>query len=120
MFVSLLFPSFSNSLQVRLGNPDLNDMQGVVFRNIKKGLIHPNFNFNSVNAYFDVAIIEMDEPVEYSATIGPICFPHITRSHEEKQFDNWGAIVTGWGSQQRFGESSPQLRQTQVVIYPQR
>ena len=34
---------------------------------------HPNYTQSKV--YFDVAIIEMDKPVEFSFTIHPICLP---------------------------------------------
>ncbi len=47
--------------------------------------------------YNDVAILTMDKPVEFSATIAPVCLPSVDT---KDLFVDKEAVVVGWGALQ--------------------
>ncbi|KAM5222732.1 suppressor of tumorigenicity 14 protein [Hipposideros larvatus] len=64
---------------------------GVQERKLKRIISHPNFNDFTYD--YDIALLELEEPVEYSSTVRPICLPDTSHS-----FPPGKAIwVTGWG-----------------------
>lgn len=64
---------------------------GVQERKLKRIISHPFFNDFTYD--YDIAVLELEQPVEYSSTVRPICLPAASHS-----FPAGKAIwVTGWG-----------------------
>ncbi|XP_053515462.1 suppressor of tumorigenicity 14 protein isoform X2 [Artibeus jamaicensis] len=65
--------------------------EGVQERGLKRIISHPSFNDFTYD--YDIAVLELEQPVEYSNTVRPICLPSSTHV-----FPVGKAIwVTGWG-----------------------
>ncbi|KAF6083139.1 ST14 transmembrane serine protease matriptase [Phyllostomus discolor] len=65
--------------------------EGVQERGLKRIISHPSFNDFTYD--YDIAVLELERPVEYSSTVRPICLPAATHV-----FPVGKAIwVTGWG-----------------------
>ncbi|XP_036894097.1 suppressor of tumorigenicity 14 protein isoform X1 [Sturnira hondurensis] len=65
--------------------------EGVQERGLKRIISHPSFNDFTFD--YDIAVLELERPVEYSSTVRPICLPAATHV-----FPVGKAIwVTGWG-----------------------
>ncbi|KAG8523248.1 Suppressor of tumorigenicity 14 protein [Galemys pyrenaicus] len=64
---------------------------GVQERGLKRIIRHASFNDFTFD--YDIALLELEKPVEYSSTVRPICLPDTSHS-----FPTGKAIwVTGWG-----------------------
>ena len=65
-------------------------------RTIKQAIKHPDYD--SINAYFDVALIELEESLPIAdPRVSPICLP--TNSNKDVNFrKHQAATLTGWGS----------------------
>lgn len=71
---------------------------GVQECKLKRIISHPNFNDFTYD--YDIALLELEQPVEYSSTVRPICLPDTSHS-----FPPGKAIwVTGWGHTYEGGE----------------
>lgn len=71
---------------------------GVQERKLKQIISHPSFNDFTYD--YDIALLELEQPVEYSATVRPICLPDTSHT-----FPAGKAIwVTGWGHTYEGGE----------------
>lgn len=76
---------------------------GVQERGLQRIITHPFFNDFTYD--YDIALLQLDRPVEYSATIRPICLPAADHT-----FPTGKAIwVTGWGHTQEAGEWGPRV-----------
>ena len=86
-------------------------------RKIVRSFIHPDYDTNHV--YYDIALIEMDQAVEFDAGVHPICLPEeATRDVDKRRNDL--ATLTGWGTSSRSDEeASSKLRVTQLSIFSQ-
>lgn len=62
----------------------------------------------------DIAIIELKEPVEWSAKVRPVCLPSPEDYHKTKA-DLWG-FVSGFGINSTTGHKSEDLRYTSLKI----
>ena len=70
------------------------------------------------NAYYDVAIIEMDVTVEFNNFVYPICIPEKEREIDNRVND--GASLAGWGTTEKFdGETSTVLKETKMNVFSQ-
>lgn len=71
---------------------------GVQEHELRRIISHPSFNDFTFD--YDIALLELKKPAEYSATVRPICLPDTTHV-----FPAGKAIwVTGWGHTQEGGE----------------
>lgn len=71
---------------------------GVQELGLKRIISHPYFNDFTFD--YDIALLELEKPAEYSSTVRPICLPETSHS-----FPAGKAIwVTGWGHTQEGGE----------------
>ena len=69
-------------------------------------------------AYYDVAIIEMDEAVELNNFVYPICIPEISRNVDYRQ--GAGASMAGWGATEKSnGQPVITLKETKMTVYSQ-
>ena len=87
--------------------------EGVQERGLKRIISHPSFNDFTYD--YDIAVLELERPVEYSSTVRPICLPAATHV-----FPVGKAIwVTGWGHTYEGGElgcaASPSWR-TRLLV----
>jgi len=85
------------------------------FIKVKKATVHPQWNPNSIQKY-DIAILELEEDIEFNDAIQPICLPSPTQ--------RWGKstnyLVTGWGTTRESGSSSKVLMQVIVPYITQK
>ena len=66
--------------------------RGGKFRSISK--VHINPSFDKKSAYFDVAIVELSEPIQnFQKNIWPICLPDSPMKDIDHLFDKTGRVV---------------------------
>ena len=80
-------------LTVRLGDYDIKTPHEVrhVEKRVKRVVRHRGFDMRTL--YNDVAILTLNEPVEFSETIRPVCLPSGSNLYAGQK-----AVVIGWGS----------------------
>lgn len=61
-----------------------------VERGAKRKVVHPNYNFFTYEN--DLALVQLDEPLDFQPHISPICLPP-----ENIELVGRNATVTGWG-----------------------
>ncbi|XP_023207560.1 suppressor of tumorigenicity 14 protein-like [Xiphophorus maculatus] len=82
----------------------------VVKRKLKQIIPHPNYNPNTFDN--DIALMELDTPIEYSDYIQPICLP--TADYKIPAGQNvW---ITGWGATREGGTAAKTLQKASVRI----
>ncbi|XP_015264199.1 PREDICTED: ovochymase-1-like [Gekko japonicus] len=79
-------------------------------RRVKTILIHSDFDVTSYDS--DIALVQLEAPLSYSAAVQPICLPNYT----EPLFDSLLCTVTGCGGIQEAGGPAGRLQQTQVPM----
>ncbi|XP_055381918.1 transmembrane protease serine 9 [Condylostylus longicornis] len=99
-------------ITVHLGDHDIRNSYEVqhVVRRIKRVVRHKGFDFSHLHN--DVAVLTMDQPVQFSSTIRPICLPSASSA---KSYRGIIATVAGWGS---LRENGPQPSVLQKVTIP--
>ena len=89
-----------DDILIRLGEHDtesIDEPHPHVDRKVKDIIIHPKYNSKTIfTTGYDLALIELDNPVDYSLNIIPICLP---------TDDNKLVGETGWSK--GFGLTSP-------------
>ena len=80
-------------LTVRLGDYDIKTPHEVrhIEKRVKRVVRHRGFDMRTL--YNDVALLTLNEPVEFSETIRPVCLPSGANLYVGKK-----ATVIGWGS----------------------
>ncbi|XP_022222983.2 trypsin-1 [Drosophila obscura] len=81
-------------------------------RNVAEVITHPKYNARNYDN--DIAIIKLDEPVQFNEVLHPVCMPTPGRS-----FKGETGIVTGWGALKVGGPTSDTLQEVQVPILSQ-
>lgn len=79
-------------------------------RAIRRIIIHPDFNLMTTD--YDIALLELSEPLEFSNTIQPICLP--SSSHVFPA--GTSCWVTGWGALREGAQGSQLLQKASVKI----
>ena len=80
-------------IRVRVGEYDFSstlEPYPHIERGAKKKVVHPHYNFFTYEN--DLALVQLDEPIDFQAHIGPICLPP-----ENVDLLGKNATVTGWG-----------------------
>ncbi|KAG8038671.1 hypothetical protein G9C98_000226 [Cotesia typhae] len=97
-------------LTVRLGDYNIKTSTEIrhVERRVRRVVRHKGFDARTL--YNDVALLTLNEPVEFSELIRPICLPTGSQLYNNKV-----ATVIGWGS---LRESGPQPAVLQEVAIP--
>ncbi|XP_062054451.1 suppressor of tumorigenicity 14 protein [Lepus europaeus] len=86
---------------------------GVQEHRLKRIIVHPSFNDFTFD--YDIALLELEKPAEYSTAVRPICLPDT--SHV---FPAGKAIwVTGWGHTQEGGSGALVLQKGEIRIINQ-
>ncbi|CAF1063533.1 unnamed protein product [Brachionus calyciflorus] len=83
-----------------------------IVRLIDEIIIHPNYMGRLTQWDFDIALMKLQEPVEFTDEISPICLPA-----QNENFATLGAkgYVTGWGETQGTGPAYL-LRQATITV----
>ncbi|KAG8188740.1 hypothetical protein JTE90_023085 [Oedothorax gibbosus] len=105
-------PGFFASLLVVLGTHDLSETfnhKASVIRNVKRMVVHRHYNAQTFEN--DLALLEMETPVEFSPYVVPICLPF-----RKEDFTGKMAFVTGWGKLTHGGDVPNILQEVQVPI----
>ncbi|KAM5245948.1 suppressor of tumorigenicity 14 protein [Ctenodactylus gundi] len=77
--------------------------------------IIPHASFNDFTFDYDIALLELKEPAEYSAVVRPICLPDATHV-----FPAGKAIwVTGWGHTEEGGTGATVLQKGEIRVINQ-
>lgn len=79
-------------------------------RKIKAVSTHPDFNI--FNFHNDIAIVELDEPVEFSDILQPVCLPSPSQNYTSRL-----GLVIGWGRTTEDSSPSSFLRKAFVPIW---
>jgi len=84
------------TFKVYVGGTDTTNMPK--FAAVKDVYIHPDYvwNHDLKTLRFDVAIIELEEPLEFSSLVKPICLP--SPSTESQSYDGKKGWISGWGA----------------------
>ena len=80
--------------QMRLGTADMTDASKGTMRSIVKFLQHPKYL--ATRAYYDVAIVVADIPIDFTNFIRPISLP-LQPIDDENAFEGESVTLSGWG-----------------------
>lgn len=83
----------NSQIRVRVGEYDFSretEQLPYVERSVSKKIVHPQYNFYTYE--YDIALVKMDQQLEFAAHIGPICLP----ATDDLLVGREG-VVTGWG-----------------------
>lgn len=97
---------------MNLGDHDLslsNETSTAVTRGVAKAIVHPR-HFATSGSPGDVALLILDEPVEFNVGVGPVCLPPSDSNDGGATYDKMLAVAAGWGVTED-GETSNKLRQ---------
>jgi secreted trypsin-like serine protease len=89
---------------------NLNNETGEVVHTVKAIHLHPKYKPNPVPEW-DIALIELGEPITYTDHIQPICLPLSDTTQIAPPNTAWG---TGWGTTTEGGNIAKKLRQVNV------
>nr|XP_023021791.1 serine protease snake-like isoform X4 [Leptinotarsa decemlineata] len=78
--------------------------------NVIRRIPHPGYVQGK--QYNDIALLQLDRPVDFSDYIAPICLSDF------KDFVNTKLIATGWGKVEADGIGSPELQKVELEYYP--
>ncbi|KAJ8670479.1 hypothetical protein QAD02_001738 [Eretmocerus hayati] len=99
-------------LTVRLGDHDIRTPLETkhIERRVLRVVRHRGFDIRTL--YNDVAILTLNEPVEFSEYIRPVCLPSGSSLYSGKT-----ATVIGWGSLRENGPAPAQLQEVSIPIW---
>ncbi|XP_068592623.1 suppressor of tumorigenicity 14 protein homolog [Cebidichthys violaceus] len=83
---------------------------GVQRKAVKRIISHPDYNQMTFD--YDIALLELSEPLKFTNTIQPICLP--ASSHVFPA--GMACWVTGWGAQREGGAKAQLLQKAMVKI----
>ncbi|XP_063158033.1 transmembrane protease serine 11E-like [Candoia aspera] len=81
-------------------------------RNLRQIIIHEHYANNVMNHEFDIAVVQISPPVEFTTAVHRVCLPEASYIFPE----NTTCVVTGYGALRDDGPSVGELRQTEVKI----
>ncbi|CAL4063994.1 unnamed protein product [Meganyctiphanes norvegica] len=99
-------------LKVRIGEHDLateNERYPYIERKIKRKYSHPKFDFPTFK--YDIALLELNEPVTEQPNIGFICLPG--SNNDLNRMTGW---ATGWGRLENEGSLPSVLQKVPLTI----
>lgn len=96
-----------------LGLHDRSSSNGMHYNFTK---VHLNSNFTPYKYHDsnDIAILEVDRPIQFSNITLPICLP----KEPFVKYDLVKATVAGWGRMWSGGPNSQYLQETKVIMTP--
>ncbi|CAH0716954.1 unnamed protein product, partial [Brenthis ino] len=105
-------PGFLASLVAVFGETDISsdiEPRRPVSRNVRRVIVHRQYDAATFEN--DLALLELDSPVQFDAHIVPICMPP-----DEADFTGRVATVTGWGRLSYEGKVPSVLQEVQVPV----
>uniref|UniRef100_A0A672GEG4 Suppressor of tumorigenicity 14 protein homolog n=1 Tax=Salarias fasciatus TaxID=181472 RepID=A0A672GEG4_SALFA len=96
--------------QTYSGMQDLYKFDGVQQRSLKRIITHPDYNRMTFD--YDIALLELSKPLEFTNTIQPICLP--ASSHVFPA--GMSCWITGWGALREGGQKAQILQKASVKI----
>jgi len=82
---------------VRLGAYNLSDTseRGRVSMELSELHVHPKYTRNWNNSWYDIALMKLKEPIEFTDHISPICLPAV---QDELPLAGTNTYIIGWGN----------------------
>lgn len=113
----------TGTMVLRFGDTNLRDStddQAVFTRSIYRTHVHPKYQRDKNEAYYDVAIWEIKPGVQFNSFVRPICIPNEAKLNVD-QHTMQQMHLAGWGLSGRSAAGSQNmLRQVFLTIYAQR
>ncbi|NXA38826.1 OVCH1 protein, partial [Eudromia elegans] len=78
-------------------------------RRVRTIVVHPHFDLVSYDS--DIALVQLDAPLEYSAAVRPVCLPNRTEPLSSSSL----CAVSGWGITDE-GDQAKRLQQMRVPV----
>ncbi|XP_069552334.1 suppressor of tumorigenicity 14 protein homolog [Brachyistius frenatus] len=100
----------ASNWQTYSGMQSLFKQDGIQLRPLKKIISHPDYNQMTFD--YDIALLELSSPLEFTNTIQPICLP--ASSHVFPA--GMSCWVTGWGALREGGQKAQVLQKASVKI----
>uniref|UniRef100_A0A671TSG2 ST14 transmembrane serine protease matriptase n=1 Tax=Sparus aurata TaxID=8175 RepID=A0A671TSG2_SPAAU len=100
----------ASNWQTYSGMQDQYKQDGVQRRPLKRIISHPDYSQMTFD--YDIALLELSEPLEFTNTIQPICLP----SHSHIFPAGMSCWVTGWGALREGGQKAQVLQKASVKI----
>jgi len=79
---------------------------------ISQIVIHPKYKFEYV-PYYDVALLKLEKPIEFTDHISPICLPD---EKDPEPTVGTQSILSGWGATKAYGEANLSLKQVAIPL----
>ncbi|NXG46863.1 TM11A protease, partial [Psilopogon haemacephalus] len=79
---------------------------------VRRIIIHENYSDFTLDHKYDVAVVELASPIEFTSDIHSVCLPEASHVFPA----NTSCFVTGWGALENDGSSVNRLRQAEVKI----
>jgi endopeptidase E len=95
-----------DTYRIKLGvnNQNKDDEQGEKVLKISEIHVHPKFDTDDPAGGYDISLLKLAEPIEFTDHISPVCLP--TKQDEAlPQVD--AAVLTGWGRDKAGGRNDP-------------
>ncbi|XP_068911889.1 serine proteinase stubble isoform X1 [Tenebrio molitor] len=102
----------TSQIRIRVGEYDFSSVQEelpFVERAVARKVVHPKYNFFTYE--YDLALVQLDKPLEFAPHISPICLPA-----SDDLLIGENATVTGWGRLSEGGTLPSVLQEVQVPI----
>ncbi|XP_063697625.1 clotting factor G beta subunit [Culicoides brevitarsis] len=101
-------------LTVRLGEHNIHTTTETqhVERRVKRLVRHRGFDMRTL--YNDIAILTLDQPVQFTSKIRPICLPSASSS---RKYNGLTGTVAGWGSLLENGRQPSTLQEVDLHIW---
>lgn len=83
----------TSQIRIRVGEYDFSHVQEqlpYIERSVSKKIVHPKYNFYTYE--FDLALVRLEQPLEFAPHISPICLPAT-----DDLLIGQNGTVTGWG-----------------------
>uniref|UniRef100_A0AAY4AQ10 ST14 protein n=1 Tax=Denticeps clupeoides TaxID=299321 RepID=A0AAY4AQ10_9TELE len=90
--------------QLKIGDPDIK------MRKVKTIITHPDYN--QMNFDYDIALLELETPLEFTSLIHPICLPATSHLFTA----GMACWVTGWGTLREGGQTAQLLQKAEVKV----
>ncbi|XP_019728444.1 suppressor of tumorigenicity 14 protein homolog [Hippocampus comes] len=100
----------ASNWQTYSGMQDQYRLDDVQRRSVKRIISHPDYNQMTFD--YDIALLELNEPLELTNTIQPVCLP--APSHVFPA--GMACTVTGWGALREGGQKAQLLQKASVKI----
>ncbi|XP_066247121.1 serine proteinase stubble isoform X1 [Euwallacea similis] len=102
----------TSQIRIRVGEHDFSNAEEELpysERSVARKIVHPKYNFFTYE--YDLALVQLDKPIQFAAHIRPICLP---ATGDLLIGEN--ATVTGWGRLSEGGTLPSILQEVQVPI----